>query len=107
MQVVMCGPAKERGRLLGDTAAMLESVGSPVTVAGYIPEDPRAVADLWSGAGVTRRLAGSDVFRAVQSLVEQLLATSPALAGSSVEGTGFAPPAGGGDFRSQVEVGMS
>lgn len=106
LHVVMRGPAKERSRLLGDTAAMLESIGSPVTVAGYIPEDPRGIADLWSGAGVTRRLAGSDAFRSVQTLVEYLLANSPALAGSSVTGAAFAPPQGVASSKDQVKVGL-
>lgn len=92
LQVVLTGPAKDRKQILAEAGELLRSIGSPVPIAGFIPEDPRAANDLWVGQ-LTRRLAGSDLVRGARALVEQLLTTNVALAGTAVAGSAFAPSA--------------
>ena len=78
VQVVITGPPKTRSKALAETAALLESIGSPAGVAGFIPHDPQGAQDLWAGV-VTRRLAGSLLIRSVRQVAEQLLRARPDL----------------------------
>lgn len=77
--VVVTGPGKTRTKSLTEAADLLASIGSPASVAGFIPEDRQGAADLWAGA-VTRRMAGSDLMRAARQLAQHLLNTHPDLA---------------------------
>lgn len=83
VMVVVTGPAKTRSKALSEVTALLASIGSPAPVAGFIPEDRQGAADLWAGV-VTRRLAGSELMRAVRQLAEQVLRLRPDLLAAAV-----------------------
>ena len=57
---------------------MLDAVGSPIPVAGFLPDDPNGAELLQQGA-VTRRLLGSELVRAARSLAETVLGWWPTL----------------------------
>ena len=74
--VLVTGPPKTRSKALAETAALLESVGSPAEVVGFVPDDRQGAEDLWAGV-VTRRLAGSPLIRSVRQIAEHMLRTRP------------------------------
>jgi MinD-like ATPase involved in chromosome partitioning or flagellar assembly len=81
LAVVMVCPSRRGDAVTGQVRRMLDAVGSPVPVAGYLAEDPTAVAALWSG-GVTKMVTRSPLLRSARTLGETLLGRWPELARS-------------------------
>lgn len=79
LAVVVRGAARERHAALGHVHGLLDAVGSPVPVVGFVPDDPRAVAALRAG-GYADRVRRTRLARAAGQVAESLLAGWPALA---------------------------
>lgn len=76
---VIC-PARDHTARLGEVRELLadEPATSGVPVAGWVADDPRAVADLHAGTW-TRRLERGDLVASVSELATALMAQSPEL----------------------------
>lgn len=71
--VVPAGPAVRRREAQRDVSALLESIGGPASIAGYMPLDGANLADLWAGA-TTRRLMRGALVSAARGIGRVLLA---------------------------------
>jgi hypothetical protein len=81
--VVVRGPARGRRSAVGQVQRLLEAIGSPVPVAGFAPDDRRAVQALRSG-GYTRRVCRTGLGRAAHRLAKSVLANWPMLSAPPV-----------------------
>ena len=79
LAVVVTGRPRQRKEALAQTRYLLDAVGSPIPVAGFVPDDPAGAEALDRGE-VTRRLLGTELVRAARSLAETVLGWWPALA---------------------------
>ena len=79
--VVVIAPSRQADEAIAETQKVLDSVGSPVPVAGAVAWDPRSAAALWAGT-VTRRLAGGELIRSTRALAESVMTRWPEVAAS-------------------------
>jgi hypothetical protein len=84
--VVVVAPSRQAGEAIAETQKVLDSVGSPVPVAGSVAWDPRSASALWAGV-VTRRLAGGELIRSTRTLAESILTRWPEVAAAAVAGS--------------------
>jgi hypothetical protein len=82
LAVVVTGRPRQRKEALAQARYLLDAVGSPIPVAGFLPDDPAGVEALDRGE-VTRRLLGTELVRAARSLAETVLGWWPELAVST------------------------
>lgn len=78
LAVVVTGRPRQRKEALAQARYLLDAVGSPIPVAGFLPDDPNGAELLQQGA-VTRRLLGSELVRAARTLAETVLGWWPTL----------------------------
>lgn len=83
--VVVIAPSRQADEAIDETQKVLDSVGSPVPVAGAVAWDPRSASALWAGS-VTRRLAGGELIRSTRALAESIMIRWPEVA-ASIAGT--------------------
>ena len=81
--VVVLAASRQADEAIAETRKVLDSVGSPVPVAGAVAWDPRSAAALWSGT-VTRRLAGGELIRSTRALAESVMTRWPEVAAASI-----------------------
>jgi len=79
LAVVVRGPARGRHSALDQVQGLLDAIGSPVPVTGFVPDDERAVTALRAG-GYAARVRRTQMGRAAGQVVESLLAGWPVLA---------------------------
>jgi hypothetical protein len=89
---VMLTPAGERRRVVADAAAMLQAAGSPIPVAGWMADDPTAVASLLTGT-ITKKVSRGPLFGSAAELISTLQRLWPHLA--PTPGEGLEHPQGG------------
>lgn len=77
--VVVRSAAREQKAALTHVRQVLDSIGSPVHIAGAIADDPGGAAALYDGR-LSRRLSGSELVRSARAIAESLLAANPELA---------------------------
>ena len=94
--VVVTGPPKARRFSLEQASQVLASIGSPVPVVGFLPDDPVGVQGLWAGV-MTRRFAGSDLVRSARSVAESVLTSWPSLIPAVTPASGPGGAAAGSD----------
>ena len=82
LAVVVTGRPRQRKEALAQARYLLDAVGSPIPVAGFLPDDPAGVETLDRGE-VTRRLLGTELVRAARQLAETVLGWWPELAASA------------------------
>ena len=76
--MVVTGRPRQRKEALAQARYLLDAVGSPIPVAGFLPDDPAGAEALERGE-VTRRLLGTELVRAARSLAETVLGWWPQL----------------------------
>ena len=79
LAVVVTGRPRQRKEALAQARYLLDAVGSPIPVAGFLPDDPAGVEALDRGE-VTRRLLGTELVRAARQLAGTVLSWWPELA---------------------------
>jgi len=76
--VVLRTTARQARRNLEDVTVLLQAAGSPIPVAGWMADDPPAIAAL-RGPEMTRALRSSDLLGSVRDLAEVLIRRWPVL----------------------------
>jgi len=84
LAVVVTGRPRQRKEALAQARYLLDAVGSPIPVVGFLPDDPAGVEALDRGE-VTRRLLGTELVRAARSLAGTVLGRWPELTATAPE----------------------